>query len=236
MKKNSTISRDRPIRVLLFSEYEIVRESLKLLIESSRDLVVEGVYSTSEEAGELNPLTDPEVGVVYCSERDPIDFIKDLLRRSPNLRIVVIADGLDLETQAELVRLGAFGVVHKEQRPDLLIDAIRRTHNGETWLDHALLTKVLERGKARRKKPRKGFAVEGGESLTPRELEIISIIGEGLKNKDIGERLLISEATVRHHLSSIYGKVGVEDRLNLVIFAYERGLIRMADDSGEAPR
>ncbi len=234
MKSTSTNPSDRRIRVLLISKYPIVQESLKLLIESGRDLTVGGTHSPLADFGRLGCVERSDVAVVYLSEGDRLELVSDLLQKAPNLRIVAITDGLDMEAQAQLFKLGAFGIVRKEQGPELLIEAIRRTYSGETWLSQALLGKILENGKRNGTKPKKGFAVENGESLTARELEVVAQIGEGLRNRDIGEKLSISEATVRHHLSSIYGKVGVEDRLNLVIYAYERGLIAANDDSGEA--
>lgn len=234
MKGRSPITRNEHIRVLLFSKYQIVQQSLKLLIESSRDLTVTGVYSPLDDLGSLHSTSLSDIAVVHLSSGDRLEFISELLEKVLNLRIVAIADGLDIESQAQLLKLGAFGIVQKEQGPELLIKAIRRTHSGETWLNHELLSKILGNGKANGIRAKKGFAVENGESLTARELEVIRSIGEGLKNKDIGKKLLISEATVRHHLSSIYGKVGVEDRLNLVIFAYERGLIEVSDNLGES--
>lgn len=221
---------DKHIKILLFSRFRIVQQSVKLLIESSRGLAVKCSTVPLDEIGRKDCVLDSEIAVVHFLADDRRELISDLLKKKPELRIIVLADGLDIETQAQLFKLGAFGIVQKEQGLDPLIDAIRRIHVGETWLNLALLNKILETGKPNSRKAKKGFRVENGESLTSRELEIIRIIGEGLKNKEIGERLNISEATVRHHLSSIYAKIGVEDRLNLVIFAYERGLIKMNDD------
>lgn len=229
-------STTEPIRILLISKYPLVQESLKLLIESNRGLDVAGTFSFSQNIVDLADQPAADVAVLYLSAGDRIDIISDLLKNSPSLRVVVIIPSSDLDSQAEALKLGAVGIVHKEQSPKLLIEAIRQTYNGETWLNQVLLNKILDRGRSNGKKPAKALFQLDVDSLTARELEVVKMIGEGLKNKNIAERLTISEATVRHHLSSIYGKIGVEDRLNLVIFAYQKGLIKLNDLPGEVVR
>jgi DNA-binding NarL/FixJ family response regulator len=225
----------RTIRVLLISKYRIVQESLKLLLDSSRGLSVAGSYSFTDCNGNIAQLADADVAVVYVSAGDRVDVISELLDHMPGLRVVLIIESEDLDSQAEALKLGAVGIVHKEQNPKLLIEAIRQTYNGETWLNQVLLNKLLDKGRSTERVWSKNPSQGHLDSLTARELEVIAMIGEGLKNKSIAERLLISEATVRHHLSSIYGKLGVEDRLNLVIFAYQKGLIKLPDQSGIIP-
>ena len=217
------------IRILLVAKYQMVQESLKLLIESGKDMSVQGTYSFSETFTDCVEMPEADVAVVYVSEGDRVEIIGDLINRHSGLRVVAIVAGADLDAQADALKLGAVGIVQKEQSPKLLMEAIRQTYSGESWLNQVLLNKILERSKTKGKKM-PGFALRTEtESLTCRELEVIKMIGEGLKNKTIAERLFISEATVRHHLSSIYGKVAVEDRLNLVIFAYRQGLIKLSD-------
>ena len=220
----------KEIRVILVSRYQIVQESLKLLIDTSRGLSVVGTHSFEEPADKIDNLASADVAVIYISAGDRVEIISDLLKRKSNLRVILIIKSTDLDSQAEALKLGAVGIVHKEQNPKLLIEAIRQTYNGETWLNQVLLNRLLEKGRSPNKPSAKMRFQMELDSLTAREIEVVNMIGEGLKNKSIAERLAISEATVRHHLSSIYGKVGVEDRLNLVIFAYQNGIIKLADN------
>jgi NarL family two-component system response regulator LiaR len=233
MNERTPASSERPISVLLISRYQIVQESLKLLINSNKGLAVSGAFSFAEDFREVTTLPQSDVAVVYISAGDRVEVISELIQELPGLRVILIIDSVDLDAQAEALKLGAVGIVHKEQNPKLLIEAIRQTYNGETWLNQVLLNKILERGKSSAKNPPKTLFQLGLESLTTRELEVVRMIGEGLKNRTIAERLAISEATVRHHLSSIYGKIGVEDRLNLVIFAYENGILKLNHPPGE---
>lgn len=217
------------IRVLLVAKYQMVQDSLKLLIESGKDVFVTGTFFFAENIAKSADFVDSDVAVIYLSDGDRVEIIGDLLRRIPGLRIVAIVAGNDLDAQANALKMGAVGIVQKEQSPRLLIEAIRQTYNGDTWLNQALLNKILERGKSSSRRLPKSSAQLDMESLTVRELEVVRMIGEGLKNKGIADRLFISEATVRHHLSSIYGKLGVDDRLNLAIFAYQKGLIKVGE-------
>ena len=235
MNEQTHTSSSKPINVVLISKYRIVQESLKLLIDSSRGLSVAGSYSFDENLDRITDLAPADVAVVYISTGDRVEIISDLLRQKAGLPVVLIIASVDLDSQAEALKLGAVGIVHKEQNPKLLIEAIRQTYNGETWLNQVLLNKILEKSKSSDKTSAKAHFHMDTDSLTARELEVVKMIGEGLKNKGIAERLSISEATVRHHLSSIYGKVGVEDRLNLVIFAYQKGIIKLTDQPGFIP-
>jgi DNA-binding NarL/FixJ family response regulator len=225
----------KAINVLLISRYRIVQESLKLLIDSGRGVTVAGTFSFADDFSKMTELDRADVAVVYLSNGDRVSVISDLLASAPDLRVVLIIESEDLDSQAEALKMGAVGIVHKEQSPKLLIEAIRQTYQGETWLNQVLLNRILEKGKSNDKPVSKKLSMLGADTLTARELEVVKMIGEGLKNKCIAERLLISEATVRHHLSSIYGKVGVEDRLNLVIFAYQKGMIKLVDRNGFLP-
>jgi DNA-binding NarL/FixJ family response regulator len=232
MRTNTPSTSNLRIRVLLIAKYPIVQQSLKFLLESNKDLKVSGTHSFDTDVAKSIHLPNSDVVVVYISEGDRVEIISDILRSAPKVRVVVLTAGADLDAQADALKLGAVGIVQKEQSPKLLIEAIRQTHSGETWLNQVLLTKLLARGKSGTKRTSKEFRC-AAETLTTRELEVVQLIGEGLKNKAIAARLFISEATIRHHLSSIYGKVGVDDRLNLVIFAYEEGLIGISDAPGK---
>jgi DNA-binding NarL/FixJ family response regulator len=215
------------VSVAVFAGQLLVRESLKYMIESSPDLCVGELNGFTDESWDVDALKRADVAVMYFNTGASVENISRVREVNPNMRIVVITDGNDLETQTEALRLGAVGIVKAEQSAKLLLEAIRQTHKGETWLNQALLNRLLEGGKPASEKRSNGASkIVGIEALTAREIEVIEMIGRGLKSKAIAARMFISEATVRHHLSSIYGKLGVDDRLNLVIFAYQNGLVQ----------
>jgi DNA-binding NarL/FixJ family response regulator len=229
MEDRNPKTSNKAIRVLLFAKYPMVLDCLSLLLEKSKGISVTGACSLTEDLKKTAQIASADVAVIYFVYGDQVELISVLLVKNPRLRIIMLIAGADLNSQAKALELGAVGIVQKDQNPSILIEAIRQTHEGKTWLNQVLLNKILNGDKSNGKKSTKLSFHLGVESLTAREIEVVRMIGEGLKNKIIAERLFISEATVRHHLSTIYGKTGVEDRLNLVIFAHQNGLIDLAE-------
>jgi DNA-binding NarL/FixJ family response regulator len=228
-------TRSRRIRISIFSNYNLVRDSIKSLIEVNRDMEVVELF----DAEVLNrpefmfPATD--VAVVYLEDGESTLFLAEMQRRLPETRIVIIINGADLDNQIAALKCGVAGVVRKEQNFRFLLETIRQTAIGEVRFNQDLLGRILNpKTKSTQKVSIANCQNSGFEMLTKREIEVIRMVGEGFKNKVIADRLAISEATVRHHLSSIYGKVGVEDRLNLVILAYQKGLIQINETGTRA--
>ena len=120
----------------------------------------------------------------------------------------------------EAVKLGVRGIVLKESSPEVLVDCVRRVYRGEQWLERETVTRALQRVLNR-----DGVERDAGESLTPREIEIVRMVAQGMRNKVIAERLSISEGTVKVHLHNVYEKLGVDGRLELVLSAQQKGLI-----------
>ncbi len=221
------------IRVFLFAQYRMEMDSIRHYIDSNRDMAVSSGVCHLDEADISTDAAKAHVGVVHLSHGDHVEIVSQLLHHNPDIRIVVVVKESDLETQAAALDRGAVGIVHENQNPKFLMEAIRRTYEGDTWLNRVLHHKIRNNDKSKGKNSSKAWSEDYVEELTPRELEVIQMIGDGPKNKTLARRLNIREATVRHHLSSIYGKTGVEDRVNLVIFAYQKGLIRKSDNPPE---
>jgi len=216
------------IRVLLMSPYTITQASLRFLLESNDDLLVTGNNGGSEKLPKYNDSSRPNIGLIYLKDEDTktVESISELQKAIPEIRVIVVTREMDFDNQTRAIQLGAVGIVRKEQNARTLIEAIRQVHRGETWINQILLNKILNNVYIKKKDDSaNGFDSLNIESLTPREQDVIQMIGKGLKNRDIAKELYISEATVRHHLSSVYGKLGVADRLNLVIYACEKGLV-----------
>jgi len=227
------MSKSRQINVLLVGKYEIVQESLRHLIESNDGLSITGLHTFDHENCEHSCVSRADVAVVYFTAEDQVDVVSDLLNENPTLRVVILVAGADIDSQARALKMGAVGIVQIDQSPKLLVESIRQTYAGETWLNQTLLHKILERERRPNERPSANGNGSQTENLTNRELEVIKLLASGRKNKELATQLSVSEATIRHHLSSIYGKIGVDDRLNLVIYAYENGLVDMP--GGSAP-
>jgi DNA-binding NarL/FixJ family response regulator len=119
------------------------------------------------------------------------------------------------------------GLVLKEKPGDVLLKAIERVHAGEIWIDRTVIASVITEMTRHSNGEEQDSEEYKINSLTAREREVVTLVGEGLKNRDIAARLFISETTVRHHLTSIFDKLGVSDRFELAIYAYRHGLARV---------
>ena len=201
-----------------------------MLLENHPGIKVVAMASTQPEALEIiarEPsdliILDLELGGVSA-----LSFIPQLREAAQNARVLVLTGSRESETHQKAAQLGAMGVVLKEDAADLLIKAIEKVYQGEAWLDRLTLGNILWQMSAQDKESldpeRKKIS-----TLTERERQVIALIAEGLKNRQIADRLFISPVTVTHHLSSIYSKLGVSDRLELVVYAFANKLAKMAE-------
>ena len=230
MKYEPPVQTRSKINILLVTPFPIIQKSLQVLIEDNRDMCVVNTISCFDNLSDKTDLNKLDIILIYLMDGDTetVEIISSLLEKAPSVRIVIVTNNKDFTNQTRAIQLGAVGIVQKEQNARILIEAIRQTYKGETWINQILLSKLFQE-KNNKKNGSKSNDFLKAQTITSREKEVITLIGKGLKNKDIADRLGISEATVRHHLSSIYGKAGVEDRLNLVIYAYQKGLINLSE-------
>jgi two-component system nitrate/nitrite response regulator NarL len=213
------------IRVLLVEDHTVIRAGLRLLLESRRGLVVVGEATTCAEALELVARERPDIILLDLAlgTEDGLDLLPVLKTRATSARVLVLTGICAVEEHRQAIRQGAMGLVLKEQAPEVLLRAIEKVHAGEVWLDHTTLASILGELVPGWVKPA-GAETSSITTLTEREREVVMLVGVGLKNKQIGGRLSITETTVRHHLSSIFDKLGVASRLELVIFVHRHGL------------
>jgi DNA-binding NarL/FixJ family response regulator len=217
------------ITILIVDDHPMVRSGLRLLIEGQSGLQIVGEAGTGAEAiaeaASKQPnliLLDLDLGVDSGA-----DFIPQLLAAAKEARVLVLTGVLDPDAHRRAVRAGAMGVLLKHKAVDVLLKAIERVHRGEVWLDRGMTASVLR--EMSRSDEAKNADPEADKiaRISKREREIIILVGLGLKNKQIGERLFISEATVRNHLTSILSKLELSDRFELALFAYRHGLAQL---------
>jgi two-component system, NarL family, nitrate/nitrite response regulator NarL len=214
-----------PIRVLLIDDHVVMRIGLRMVIDSQLGLTVVGEATNRAEALQIATREPSDVILLDLDlgDENGLDFLPDLLAAAKGARVIVLTGLRDPQEYRRAVRLGAMGLVLKEQGPRVLAQAIKRVHAGQAWLDPALVATVLGEAALARGRKTAPQAVEVAK-LTERECAVIALICESLRNKQIAERLFISETTVVHHLTSIFSKLGVANRLELVIYAYSHGL------------
>ena len=219
-------NRSTPIRILIIDDHAIMRTTLRMFLERQADLMVVGEGASPEEALAAAAREYPDIILLdlHLGAANDLDLLPQLHAAAPGAQIVVLTGVRDADMHRRAVQLGAMGLVLKEEGAAVLIQAIAKVSAGEIWLNNPLVARVLS--EMTRPGPSCGPDPEALKinALTAREREVIALVGEGLKNRLIADRLSISEATVRHHLTSIFAKLGVGDRLELAIYAYRHGL------------
>jgi DNA-binding NarL/FixJ family response regulator len=235
-----------PIRILLISGLEIIRAGLRKVIDESPSLKVvqesESCGAAAVHIGEqpdvilfdcdfcanhcLSPFPDAKDCAKSSDCADTcLDTLPKLLATRKGARALILTAIRNPVLYHQALRLGAMGLVFKEEPVEVLYEAIRKVNAGEFWLNGldlaSVFTAVYPTGRGEGGRPEAALTT----TLTGREREVIGLTCEGLKNKQIAERLFISEATVHHHLTSIYDKLGVSGRFKLMVFAYQNGLI-----------
>jgi DNA-binding NarL/FixJ family response regulator len=216
------------IRVLIIDDHVLVRAGLRLLLESQPGITVIGEASHAAEAMAIITREWPHIILLDLDAPTDLDALPALHSIASGARVIVLTGMHDVESHRRAVRLGAMGLVRKEQASEVLLHAIVKVYAGEAWLERALVASVLgEMTRTGSGQPADREAMKIA-TLTPREREVITLVGQGLKNRMIAARLCIAESTVRHHLTSIFTKLGVVDRLDLVIYAYRYGLSRFS--------
>ena len=214
------------IKVLIVDDHAVVRAGLRMLIDQDPDMKVTGLAGNRSEALAAAKTEQPNIIIldIVLGDDDGLSFLSELREAAAGARVLVLTGLRSLESQRKAMRAGAMGIVLKEHAAEVLIKAIKKVHKGEVWLDRLTMGSVLQDfTEIKRPEPDK----EKIATLTQREREVIGLVGEGLKNKQIASRLFISETTVTHHLSSIFSKLEVADRLELIIYAFRHRLAKM---------
>ncbi|MFF4903782.1 response regulator [Streptomyces sp. NPDC001260] len=213
------------IRVLLADDQTLVRAAFAMLVESARDMAVVGQAGTGREAVELARGERPDLVVmdVRMPDLDGIEATR-LIAADEDLaavKVLVLTTYDTDENIVEALRAGASGFLVKDTRPAELLDAIRTVAAGEALLSPGPTARLIERFLRSPSVPAAG----GPECLSEREREVLTLVARGLNNTEVGESLGLSPLTAKTHVSRIMGKLGARDRAQLVIVAYESGLV-----------
>jgi DNA-binding NarL/FixJ family response regulator len=231
----------RPIRVLLVCRERVIRAALAALIDRQAGLTVIGEADGLDAACAAIVSERPDVTLLDPDRYLTEGAIADLLRAAEgHTRTILLTGSPDSPGVAEALEGGAAGVVLKQQDPEILLKAIDKVHAGELWLDRRATARMLTGlagtdGRERSDDDRAADADrQRAASLTRREREVAALVGEGLRNTQIAERLRISEITVRNHLTSTFRKLRLTSRFQLVIYAFQHGLAELPSPGGRA--
>jgi DNA-binding NarL/FixJ family response regulator len=219
--------RKKLIRIVIADDHPIVRDGLKKLLALENDLEVVGEAADGREV--LERVQDLEPDVLLLDLRMPnldgLSALQALQQSNKATKVIVLTASEDKNEFVQAMKLGCSGIVLKQTAPELIVKSIRKVHAGEIWLDSHTTAAVMRQfsspteiassgqGKARERSP-----------LSQREREIVALVAQGYKNKEMAEKMFISEQTVKNHLHNIFDKLGVSDRLELALYAIHKGL------------
>lgn len=209
----------KPIRVFLLDDHEVVRRGVRDLLDAEPDIEVVGDAGSIAHALARAPALRPDVAVldVRLPDGDGITVCRELRSRLPALACLMLTSFDDDDALLDAIMAGAAGYVLKEIKGSDLVDAVRTVASGQSMLDPATTTRLMNSLRGEDSEGERGPDALSG--LSPREREILGLIGEGLTNRQIGKRLYLSEKTVKNHISRLLAKLGVERRIQAAVLA-----------------
>jgi len=219
----SAAKKTESITVLVADDHAIFRDGLRQLLEAEDDITVVGEARTGAECVALAQRLKPAIVLLdlKMSPVDGLEVLTQLQGAGVESRPIVLTASEDEQDYVEAVRRGARGIVLKAAASDRLLEGIRKVYRGEMWIDQRVAADVMKA----MSDPRPVTRAERAQ-LTAREQEIVSLVAQGFRNKEIADKLSISEQTVKNHLHNIFDKLGVSDRLELALYAIHHKIAR----------
>lgn len=207
-----------PIRVMICDDHFMVRQGLSSYFELQEDFDVVGEAANGKQAVEMALAKRPDVVLMdlMMPELDGLSALRTL--KGKDLRVIILTSFLDAEKAMACIEEGAMGFLTKDIQPADLVDAIRAVHRGEPRLHPEVMKRLMSRS-LHPQQP------HGKELLTPRELDVLRALAQGLTNREIAEKLVISETTVKTHISSILSKLQLTDRTQAALWAVREKLL-----------
>ena len=204
------------IRIIVADDHTIFRDSLCKMLALESDFEIVAQAANGREVVDLVAAQDPDIILLdlRMPDLDGLEALRQLRSKKSNAKVIVLTAVDDEDMLVRAIRYGASGVVVKQTATDVLIKSIRKVHEGEIWLDSKTTAAVIRAFAAARKTPR---AELHPLPLSKREREISGLVVQGFLNKEIAEKLFISDQTVKNHLHNIFEKLGVSSRLELAL-------------------
>ena len=222
-----------PIRLLLVEEQALIRTALRKLLEGWTNIEIVAEAATKDETLSAIQRSSPDVTLLSLGHHDHTDLrvISDVARASGQSRLLVLVSNYDEEFRIQAVLQGAWGILERDTAPEHLQKAIQTVSDGkEIWLDRASLAVLLTQVWRLRWHGSEGPLT----SLSKRERDVLEFLRTGCKNKHIGEKLFISETTVRHHVTAIFQKLNVSNRFELIARLHGHGVADLTGRSRDS--
>jgi len=211
------------IRILMADDHPIFRDGVRKLLDGEDEISIVGEASSGTECIQMLSKLKPDILLLdlRMPDKDGLTVLEEVNFDTIPTRVIVLTATEDDHEVVRAMRLGARGVVLKQSATDLLLKSIMKVHAGEVWLDKRMTSEVMRAfAKSAEAGPRREKPL-----LSDRETEIVQLVAQGFRNREIGEKLFISEQTVKNHLHNIFDKLGVSDRLELALYALHHRII-----------
>lgn len=218
---------NKEIKILIIGDFLIFRNGLKLLLESEKGFKVIGDAADLAEAAEVAGKIRPDIVVVESTELDTNAFDSFMSSQAQYIPVLVLSNSGNSEKHQKYLQLGVDGVFSKDKNAEALFKAIRQVSGGDLWFQRKLMADTIKQLVKEKKSLPEQLYSYNCAVLTGREREVLNLICRGMKNKVIADNLFISETTVRHHLTSIFEKLKVNSRLELVVHAFNEKLVEI---------
>ena len=217
---------DRKISVLIADDHPIFRDSLKALLKTEPGLQVVGEAGNGDDTLKLVKQLRPDLLLLDLSmpKVTGMDVLQSLARSNSSVRTIILCATIEADQISQAFDLGARGLVMKDAATSMLLKSISSVMSGQYWMN-CKSVKSLSRTLKKPKDSLANIRRSKNYGLTPREMEIIRAVTTGMRTREIAQQLSISEQTVKHHITSIFDKLGVYNRLELTLFAFHHKLI-----------
>ena len=218
----------KSIRIVILDNQDLCRAGLRLLIDSKPGMSIVGEAGSLRKGLEIVANLKPDIILIELnlSGMSGLNIVPSILKAYKRARLILVTSSSDPQVHQSAVESGVMGIVSKSQKPEILINAIEKVYAGEVWLERSMIAYVLSRLSRDHNLEQTSQVIENINELSEREKEVIQLIGQAYNNNKISTELSISEATVRHHLTSIYRKLGVSNRLELLVYAHHYDLVK----------
>jgi len=215
------------IRILIADDHLLFRDGVRKLLSAVPDFNVVAEAGHGDEVLEMTARHQPDVVLLDLSMpgQDGLVTLQRLRSAHPDVKVILLTSSEERDEMLQAVRFGTAGIVQKSTPTELLIKSIRKVHAGEMWLDRSTTAEVVRQFASKNDVPKRITGREReSSSLSTREREIVGLVAQGYKNKEMAEKMFISEQTVKNHLHNIFDKLGVSDRLELALYAIHNNL------------
>jgi len=211
------------IRVILADTQAIFRAGLRKIFALEDDIRVVGQAETLTQTQSAVTKFSADILIFESAlAPNPVEVVTELLRQSPQLKIVVVTPGSDEQLTLDLFRRGAHGILSREVEPEILVECLRKVASGEPWLESQAIHWVMEAYRGHTLRP---SGARPKVQLTPKETLIVSCVTQGMKNKEIAVRVGTTEQVVKNYLRKVYDKLGVADRLELALYCLSHHVV-----------